>query len=532
MSAEDKRKTLLAIFHETKDVFVLKDVEKIGAKRGVVLQSIKDVLQTLVDDDLVHMEKIGSSNYFWSFPSEAAVKLQVEITKLETQLEERSQEAKSLGAQLESKKVGNTDTVQEERSCLVRRLAELDEKLAASSAELRQYAASDPERYEALKQATPVAIDSANRWIDNLHALHDWLRKKFQGMDTQVTNLDNWPEMAQVSTGVTTSSFAGSGPAADQDDRTIAGLHIPGSSTLYTLLSLLQLVAGIAALIAPYRLTDIFFKHHIIAPDLLYEELWRLLAGVLFAGAATAYALKVTSDRQLLAEPLTQRLQLGFVWFALVALVLHLVYLLFIKTLTWWGLLLGAAVVAPTLLLPVVHLSLSGGFGLAATIHGFRTGLGNLVHPRSFSVAGFLYTLLTVAFTVVGFLIVILPKRTLDWTYGYHAGKNPSFLWQWVGAAFFFLFSAITYTLTERSVVGRLHTTVPKVLNVGLLVASLFFILDFGTLIFNSPIAGRWLLPVLFGHWVLVLLASILGLSASPPATAYEYEPLLGEGQV
>lgn len=118
----------------------------------------------------------------------------------------------------------------------------------------------------------------------------------------------------------------------------------------------------------------------------------------------------MTSDRQLLAEPLTQRLQLGFVWFALVALVLHLVYLLFIKTLTWWGLLLGAAVVAPTLLLPVVHLSLSGGFGLAATIHGFRTGLGNLVHPRSFSVAGFLYTLLTVAFTVVGFLIVILPK--------------------------------------------------------------------------------------------------------------------------
>lgn len=38
-------------------------------------------------------------------------------------------------------------------------------------------------------QATPVAIDSANRWIDNLHALHDWLRKKFQGMDTQVTGL-------------------------------------------------------------------------------------------------------------------------------------------------------------------------------------------------------------------------------------------------------------------------------------------------------------------------------------------------------
>ena len=59
MSLEDKRKTLLSIFHETKSAFLLKDIEKLGAKRGVVLQSIKDVLQSLVDDDLVNMEKIG-----------------------------------------------------------------------------------------------------------------------------------------------------------------------------------------------------------------------------------------------------------------------------------------------------------------------------------------------------------------------------------------------------------------------------------------------------------------------------------------
>lgn len=89
MSAEEKRQTLLGIFHETKDVFTLKvrrwgclpavlscelccrrsacrpslrptarssstlrthashlqDIEKLGSKRGVVQQSIKDVLQ-------------------------------------------------------------------------------------------------------------------------------------------------------------------------------------------------------------------------------------------------------------------------------------------------------------------------------------------------------------------------------------------------------------------------------------------------------------------------------------------------------
>lgn len=32
-----------------------------GPKRGVISQSVKDVLQSLVDDDLVLKEKIGSS---------------------------------------------------------------------------------------------------------------------------------------------------------------------------------------------------------------------------------------------------------------------------------------------------------------------------------------------------------------------------------------------------------------------------------------------------------------------------------------
>lgn len=83
---------MLEIFHDTKDVFVLKvgrlrwpphhppspqDVEKMSVKKGITLQSVKEVLQSLVDDDLVHQERIGASNFFWSFPSEAATKVRV-----------------------------------------------------------------------------------------------------------------------------------------------------------------------------------------------------------------------------------------------------------------------------------------------------------------------------------------------------------------------------------------------------------------------------------------------------------------------
>ncbi len=34
--------------------------------------SVKDVLQSLVDDDMVDTDRIGTSNYFWAFPSKAS----------------------------------------------------------------------------------------------------------------------------------------------------------------------------------------------------------------------------------------------------------------------------------------------------------------------------------------------------------------------------------------------------------------------------------------------------------------------------
>ena len=34
--------------------------------------SVKEILQSLVDDDLVDSDRIGTSNYFWAFPSKAA----------------------------------------------------------------------------------------------------------------------------------------------------------------------------------------------------------------------------------------------------------------------------------------------------------------------------------------------------------------------------------------------------------------------------------------------------------------------------
>lgn len=313
----------------------------------------------------------------------------------------------------------------------------------------------------------------------------------------------------------------------------VAGLHIPGASTMYTLLGVLQLAAALAMLIAPYKLTEVFFRnmhlpHHHEDIDVLFEELWRILGACLLTGAITCYALQIGADRRLLNDPAIQRLQHGLLWFALVAVLLHLIHLVFVKTLTVWGLLIGAAIMAPTLVLPGAHLGLSG--GLLTSGEAISACFSNIFAPRRITFSVFLYALLTILFTVAGLAYLFLPKLTLDWTFGYHTGKPAAFVWQWIGAALLFLFPAITYTLQERALLGRLAQTIPKVLNVGLLVSSLFHILELGSHLVDSGVQHRWMLPFLFVHWLLVLVAAIVGLSASghaPPA--YEYEPLAAD---
>jgi hypothetical protein len=69
LSFEEKRKRMLEIFKDDQSFFHLKDIEKLGTKKGIIFQTIKEVLDSLVGDSLVEVDKIGSSNFYWSLPS-------------------------------------------------------------------------------------------------------------------------------------------------------------------------------------------------------------------------------------------------------------------------------------------------------------------------------------------------------------------------------------------------------------------------------------------------------------------------------
>nr|XP_054111750.1 meiotic nuclear division protein 1 homolog [Callithrix jacchus] len=124
LSAKEKRTRMMQIFFETKDVFQLKDLEKIAPKeKGVTSMSVKEVLQSLVDDGMADCERVGTSNYYWALPSKALHARKRKLEALESQLSEGSQKHASLQKSTEKAKIDRRET--EERTTLAKELSSL-----------------------------------------------------------------------------------------------------------------------------------------------------------------------------------------------------------------------------------------------------------------------------------------------------------------------------------------------------------------------------------------------------------------------
>lgn len=48
--------------------------------------TVKDVLQSLVDDNMVDCERVGTSNYYWAFPSKALNARKHKLEELQKQV--------------------------------------------------------------------------------------------------------------------------------------------------------------------------------------------------------------------------------------------------------------------------------------------------------------------------------------------------------------------------------------------------------------------------------------------------------------
>ncbi|CAL9027740.1 unnamed protein product [Prunus brigantina] len=189
LSLDEKREKMLQIFYDSQDFFLLKELEKSGPKKGVISQSVKDVIQSLVDDDLVFKDKIGTSVYFWSLPSSAGNQLRNVNSRLESDLKSSKKRHAELVEQCNALKKGREDS--DERDEALADLKAIELKYNELKDEMAQYADNDPAAFEAMKKAIEVAHTAANRWTDNIFTVRQWCSNNFPQAKEQLENLYN-----------------------------------------------------------------------------------------------------------------------------------------------------------------------------------------------------------------------------------------------------------------------------------------------------------------------------------------------------
>ncbi|KAG6740604.1 hypothetical protein NC652_039649 [Populus alba x Populus x berolinensis] len=187
LSLEEKREKILQIFYDSQDFFLLKELEKSGPKKGVISQSVKDVVQSLVDDDLASKDKIGTSVYFWSLPSCAGNQLRTVHRKLNSDLQSSKKRHAELVDQCEALKKGREES--DEREEALAELKTIEMKYNELKEEMEKYADNDPAAVQAMKEAIEVAHAAANRWTDNVFTLRQWCSNNFPQAKEQLENM-------------------------------------------------------------------------------------------------------------------------------------------------------------------------------------------------------------------------------------------------------------------------------------------------------------------------------------------------------
>ncbi|XP_062506671.1 meiotic nuclear division protein 1 homolog [Corticium candelabrum] len=178
LSVEEKRSRMMELLFEKKDFFQLKELEKMGQKeKGVTSMSVKDIVQSLVDDDMIDTDRIGTSNYFWSFPSKALHTRKRKLADLTKQVEEAKKRKSHNEALQKDAKQGKDDT--EKRQCVLKELKNMKDKKGKLTAELEQYKDLDPKTLQEKSRQTREAKEAINRWTDNVFSLKSWCKNKF-----------------------------------------------------------------------------------------------------------------------------------------------------------------------------------------------------------------------------------------------------------------------------------------------------------------------------------------------------------------
>ncbi|XP_020296187.1 meiotic nuclear division protein 1 homolog isoform X2 [Pseudomyrmex gracilis] len=193
VSVDEKRLRMLQIFYETKEFFTLKEIEKIAVQqKKIVVQSVKDVLEALVDDGLVKSEKIGTSTYYWRFPGDNITATEARISDTNKKLVEAEFKLQKIKEKIEREKEQKNDT--EERRNLMKEIEKLRKEEQEIKQQIVKFSDVDEGAIAEMSKTARRYKDAANTWTDNIFSLQTWCKNKFGITEQNLNKQFNIPD--------------------------------------------------------------------------------------------------------------------------------------------------------------------------------------------------------------------------------------------------------------------------------------------------------------------------------------------------
>ena len=137
---------------------------------------VKDLLGGIIADNLLEIEKIGSSVFYWSLPSRVYDAKKKQLEREKDNIEKSKVDIENLKQKIKENKAIRVEN--DERKKNLEELAELENEKKEYSKILKDFESKDPEKYEKYINTTKNMGQLNDFWVDNIYTMEQWMRNK------------------------------------------------------------------------------------------------------------------------------------------------------------------------------------------------------------------------------------------------------------------------------------------------------------------------------------------------------------------
>ena len=136
------------------------------------------------DDNLIRVEKIGSGNWYWSFPSDEKLKKEDLLNKAQAERAKANATLERLRSKIEEAQLaregeddGQIMECEGDRKSLTARQNILGKELQLLRTVLAAHSENDPVEIEKRKELIRKRRAEAEKWTEQIQTMENWIRK-------------------------------------------------------------------------------------------------------------------------------------------------------------------------------------------------------------------------------------------------------------------------------------------------------------------------------------------------------------------